>query len=172
MFQHMNAETDMAAPALKKLSYKGFLEKFGNPADVLRQFNVAQNSLSDDEKKLGSWLCATSALAFFQAAGLEKLHNETPGEMKDYNENTVAWNLKAFAASWKLATQCLNAGDELVVPLDCPMCEGEKQVACPCCAGVKTVIDEDLGRSVPCKVCKGIGKVTCPVCNGEGKITH
>jgi DnaJ-class molecular chaperone len=40
------------------------------------------------------------------------------------------------------------------------------------CAGAKTVIDDTLGRSVPCKACGGTGKVKCPVCDGEGKIVH
>jgi hypothetical protein len=171
ILQRMTSEADSAGSSGKAMSYKGFSNKFGNLADLSGELVSARDSLSDDEKKLGSWLYATSAITHFQANIPAKAHGDT-GETSDIDGNTVMWNLRAAAACWKVAAECLNAGDELVVPLDCPMCEGEKLVNCPSCGGVKTVIDAEHGRSVPCKTCGGTGKVTCPVCGGEGKITH
>jgi hypothetical protein len=170
--QRMSSEADAAREANNARTYKGFTDKFGDFAELSRELGTTEKSLSDDEKKLGSWVYATSAVTYFQASSPAKPLEETSGVAKASGVNTVAWNLRAASACWKVAAGCMKAGDELLVPLDCPMCEGEKEVDCPSCAGLKTVIDDTLGRSVPCKKCGGTGKVKCPVCDGEGKIVH
>jgi predicted Zn finger-like uncharacterized protein len=170
--QSMSSLADTASAANKRMGYKDFSDKFGDLADLTRDFGIAEKGLSDDEKRLGSWVFAAAAVSHFQASNPGKPSGETSGETKDNIGNTVLWNLRTAAGCWKVAAGFMKAGDELLVPLDCPLCEGEKVVDCPMCAGAKTVIDDTLGRSVPCKACGGTGKVKCPVCDGEGKIVH
>jgi hypothetical protein len=172
MFQRMSSEADDKSSAIKKMSVQEFAGKFGDLADFTREFDVTRKFLSDDEKKLGSWLYATSAFNHFQASSQAKVKVEASGETQENNSNVVAWNLRAAAGCWKVADGFMKVGDELLVPLDCPLCAGEKLVECGSCGGLKTVIDAQLGHSVPCKTCNATGKVTCPVCNGEGKILH
>lgn len=172
VFEHMNLDPEAAIAVKRSMTYKAFTDKFGDLAGLSTEYGDAEKLLSDDEKKLTSWVYVASAFNYFQASSVGKLHEEASGNTKETNGNSVAWNLKVAACCWRVASGAMKAGDELVVPLDCPMCEGEKQVACGCCGGVKTVIDASLGASVPCTACNETGKVTCPVCKGEGRIIH
>ena len=170
MLQHMYTESGTATAMIRRMSYQDFSGRFGDLAEVSREFGSVQKYLSDDEKKLGSWVYASSAFNYFQASSQGKSKVETSGEAKDASSSIVAWNLRTAAGCWKAADGFMKAGDELVVPLDCPLCAGEKLAECGSCEGVKCIIDQKQGRSVPCDTCGATGKVKCPVCNGEGKI--
>jgi hypothetical protein len=60
----------------------------------------------------------------------------------------VLWNLRTAAGCWKVAAGFMKAGDELLVPLDCPLCEGEKWWTARCARAPRRSLT--IRSGVPC----------------------
>lgn len=54
--------------------------------------------------------------------------------------------------------------------VDCPLCQGLKQIGCPKCggSGILRVRHEESGVEAPCPACHGNGVCQCTACHGSG----